>query len=235
MENKLIFLDNSLLNNVHAIRINVFGAGGTGSHLMLHLARIHYALKLIGRKGLQVSLVDIDVVRESSPARAMIAPCTIGESKSASVISSVNITYGTNWRAFNGTEDLPKNCDFLITCTDTVLSRKLILEQFKDCYIYHIDIGNSSESGQIVMGRKSGKKGVKKIPGIFDLHKKLKDEDVRHSCSIFDSLSMQGLFINSLAAQLCGQMIFEFIEKRNLNYHGFYFNIDNGWAKIPIK
>jgi len=60
-----------LFGDFHEVTITVIGCGGTGSLLLARLARVHYALLKIGRKGLQVNVIDDDIVEEHNVGRQM--------------------------------------------------------------------------------------------------------------------------------------------------------------------
>ena len=57
------------------VPVTVVGAGGTGGEVMDGLARLHFALKALGHEyGLDVTLIDDDVVSESNIGRQRFSP-----------------------------------------------------------------------------------------------------------------------------------------------------------------
>jgi PRTRC genetic system ThiF family protein len=237
---KILFLDEYLLRELHPIVITIYGAGGTGSHLAVQLARVNFALLSMGRRGLDVTVVDSDECGSTTPVRAQLNPYAIGQLKALSLISGLNSAYGTNWKS-QQQGFIPTNCDFFITCTDTVRSRREIFDSFGDKYKYFIDCGNGDASGQVIMGtskrlsmNQKKSKFMYSVPNVFDMFPNIQDEDTRDSCSVYESIRNQGLFVNSILANLCANMIYEFLTDHALDYHGYFFNMENGWAKIPI-
>ncbi len=50
------FTDNSLINPVNPITVNLIGAGGTGSQMLTALARMNHSLIALGHAGMQLNL-----------------------------------------------------------------------------------------------------------------------------------------------------------------------------------
>lgn len=64
MKTNIHFLDNYLLSPTNPIRINVIGAGGTGSKFMTALMEINHSLLELDQPGLDVHLWDDDIVTD---------------------------------------------------------------------------------------------------------------------------------------------------------------------------
>jgi PRTRC genetic system ThiF family protein len=242
MDKIIIKLDEYILRNVHPVTIIVYGAGGTGSHLVWHLARVNAALLMMGLKGIDLSVVDFDSVGATTPVRAMLNYSGIGFSKALSLVSGINASFGIKWKAY---PRYIRSADFIILCTDTVRSRRMILDEYVKTsnYKYYIDCGNTSDSGQIILGTskneylnmKKSSKSFWYVPDFFDMFPDVQDEDVRESCSVFESVQRQGIFVNSIIANLAGQMIYELLAEHAIDHHGYFMNMENGWSKIPVE
>lgn len=60
-----------LLNPTNPIRVNLIGAGGTGSAMLTNLARINHSLIALGHSGLQVNVFDPDTVEAPNLGRQL--------------------------------------------------------------------------------------------------------------------------------------------------------------------
>src|SRR5690606_3287633 len=112
--------------SAHALTVTLIGAGGTGTLLLQHLARINKALIAMGRKGIIVTCIDDKLVSEANIGRQLFPMQDIGRFKCISIIERINRFYGTNWTAIPHKFDydciklnsLPGN--IIISCVDNV-------------------------------------------------------------------------------------------------------------------
>lgn len=225
----------------HPLSVLVIGAGGTGSQVMMHLGRIHASMLLIGQTGLQVQLLDDDIVSEANMGRQMFSACDIGEYKSKVIIERINRFYGTRWdygiERFDDAMVIMRP-HIVITCVDTVKSRRyvdaIINKEWRynnhsgyrsDRLLIWIDAGNGKHTGQIVVGCK-----MHKLPTIFELEPNLEDHESQDkdtpSCSLIEALEKQDLFINTIVAASIGQIMWDIGYRKQLNTAQVYINLE---------
>lgn len=257
MKTNIHFLDNYLLSPTNPIRINVIGAGGTGSKFMTALMEINHSLLELDQPGLDVHLWDDDIVTPANVGRQRFAESERNLYKSQAIINRLNRWAGTNWRAEtkkferNIAGEIPANAgaSIYISCTDTVASRieiSEILQQLSKEYGYHrdkgrywLDLGNTKFSGQGILST-IGKidqptsktyKTFETLPSIIEEYgtvmQNLEQEDDTPSCSLAESLSKQDLFINSTIAHLGGSLLWNLLKTGMTENRGFFLNLQN--------
>jgi len=164
-----------ILGPTHPLRVALVGVGGTGSHVLSHLIKIHLSLKALGHPGLDVTAFDPDEVSPANLGRQLFFPAEVGMSKAEALISRAN-HFGLNWRAVPERFDEITACEqmfylpnILISCVDNRVARQEIFhtvaldaaEQLRNqgsqraresSLYYWLDFGNSKNSGQAIMG-----------------------------------------------------------------------------------
>lgn len=112
---------------------------------------------------------------------------------------------------------------------------------------YWLDLGNSRNSGQVVLGslcevkQPEGLAGtVDKLPTILDLFPDLMSHDTEeeqgHSCSVAESINSQDLCTNSQMAEWGKKLIWNIFRKMRLETHGVFINLDQMCVNpLPIK
>lgn len=247
---KIHFADSYLSNTRHTISVNVIGVGGNGTIALYRLAEINLALLELGKPGISVTAYDNDKVEEHNLLRQKFSYSDIGEFKSSVIINRINRLYGFNWKAvpkFFTQNDKPAN--IYIGCTDTIKSRKIIQKNFvRKTYeydvnrpIYYLDIGNSKDTSQFILGSKKIKQPeselyetIDKLNTFFDEFKDLKlEESNEKSCSAYESLSRQGLFTNTIVTTHALNLIWYLFFNKYITYYGGYINSMSGNMK-PI-
>lgn len=116
------------------IRVLVVGAGGTGSAILMGLPYLRQAMRVWGHpSGLEVSMMDADIVSETNCVRQPFSVSDIGQNKATVLINRINMFWGTKWSAepsFFGDCTLHRSHheapDLLIGCVDTRAARKAI-------------------------------------------------------------------------------------------------------------
>ncbi|MCR6656596.1 MAG: PRTRC system ThiF family protein [Opitutus sp.] len=214
------------------LRIVVVGAGGNGSMLLPHLARIATSLRSLGRRSeIEVSVYDPDTVSEANLGRQAFSPSDLGLNKAVALVNRINLFFGLDWSAhptaFNAIHYWP---GVVITCVDRLAVRKEFARQSWGTR-YWLDLGNGSNFGQVVLGGWG-------LPTIFDINPSLmdaEDDPDEPSCSVAESLARQDLFINSALANYAGQLVWTMLRTGQLEHHGFYINLRTGrTAPIPV-
>ena len=128
-------LPNEMIRN-RSIRVLVIGAGGTGSAIVLGLPYLDQAMRAWGhRYGLEVTLMDGDLVSETNCVRQPFSVSDIGQNKAIVLINRINLFWGMRWtaipyqfhaRSFDRRQD---RCpDLVLGCVDTRAGRRAIAE-----------------------------------------------------------------------------------------------------------
>ncbi len=210
------YSDAYLINPQHPISIKVLGCGGTGSQMLQALARIHVSLMALGHPGFVVQAWDDDVVTDANLGRQLFSQSDIGQPKAKILIDRINRFYGISWYAYalKWVEDDLKNKAFaniMITCVDNVATRELMQRaKVNDKYnnrepfakpLYWLDLGNSLQTGQVVLGTLQKIKQptkmrnlVTELPTIIDLFpdlKKRESKDTTPSCSLWSPADLE--------------------------------------------
>ncbi|KKO89183.1 thiamine biosynthesis protein ThiF [Sphingobacterium sp. Ag1] len=249
------FLDSNLLSPTNPIRVNVIGAGGTGSKMITCLMEINHSLIALGYAGLQVHLWDNDVVTEANRGRQRFAESEKGLQKVVAIINRINRWDGLRWKAEsakfqrnqNGVIPANASAAIYISCTDTVSSRFEISEIINSLGTFHdyrqdqpkywLDFGNSRFTGQVLLSTikkieqpKSKKfKTTDMLPSIIEEYGKLmvnsEAKDDTPSCSLEESLQKQDLFINSTLAQMGASLLWNLLVSGMTEYRGFFLNL----------
>ena len=200
-----------------AIRVVVIGCGGNGSVMAMGLPYIHQALLLAGHPGgLDVTLIDGDIVSPSNCARQPFSQSEIGLSKSVVLASRINLFWGLKWKAIQ--EHVSKShkveeADIVISCVDTRSARASIAELVTgDASVtYWLDLGNGADGGQFVLGQpwnRLNPRRAERLRTARELFPEIADttrgEDNAPSCSALEALERQAPFplVGSVALTL---------------------------------
>lgn len=260
MKQKVHFVPARLLDPTNPIEIAIIGAGGTGSQVLMCIARMNHALNELGHAGFSVSLVDPDKVSASNLGRQLFAESEIDLHKSVALINRVNRFFGTNWKAqtvlFQNTNI---QADIYITCLDNVKGRVDMEGVFRNrgsrhhshyrvMDSYWMDFGNSKTSGQVLLstiGKLEQPKSKKYAPvdylptiteefGLEALVDSEKTDDTP-SCSLAEALEKQDLFINSTLAQMGCSLLWNLFRNGIIANRGFYLNLEHFRSQaIPV-
>ncbi len=256
------FVHNYLINPTNPIRVNLIGAGGTGSHLIMELARLNNALTALGHAGLQVSLWDSDLVDVYNTTRQLFAQSEIGLNKAVARINTVNRFFGTNWKAvqYNFCNDLramkPEHgANIYITCVDKIRARFDVAKVLKklakenkhgrDIPLYWMDFGNAKFTGQVILSTISQieqpvsklYKPVGKLPFVTDEFKELlksQSDNDEPSCSHAEALEKQGLFINSEIAKKGASLLTDMFRTGMTENRAIFSNLQT-YITQPLK
>jgi PRTRC genetic system ThiF family protein len=241
-----------LLEN-RPVRVLVVGAGGTGSAVLMGLPYLDQAMRAWGhRGGLDVSVMDADVVTETNCIRQPFSISDIGLNKATVLINRINIFWGTRWKAFpmhldkriqtRGNESSP---DIVIGCVDTRAARVAIESAVRTTFnmtMYWLDVGNNAASGQYILGQPLNARNHRKaerLRTVSELYPEIVDveagEDPLPSCSAIEALDRQEPFINQTLAASALAMLARLFRHGKLRHHGAFFNAATGhMSAIPI-
>lgn len=228
------------------VRTLLIGCGGTGSEMLDALHRIHICLLTLGGHGLDLTVYDDDVVEENNIGRQRFWKDDVGQNKAVVSVQRINYCNGLEWKAmpFRFASDMlgSTQYDLIITAIDSGRLRYEIgqyaAEHGSDAL--WLDAGVSSQEGQVILGHLGQPASEQKIPNIYDLYgealltKEKAQEQTTGCASLAASLAAQGLFINRLASDIMGDMLFNLIRHSELEHHGSYFRISPTQVK-PLK
>jgi len=204
--------------------------------------------------GLHVTVIDNDVVEEHNVGRQMFSYSDIGKYKSDVIVERVNRFYGLEWKSIpkkvvkhKGKLSIRLNSNFVITCVDSLRSRKQILFGGGDNYTsgdssryYWMDFGNGRDYGQYFIHNKfpieqpEVSDAIDQLPNIFGDFKGMKENKSEPSCSLAESLNEQDLFINIQLATAGMDLLWKFLKNHYITYHGQYINTGTG-KTVPMN
>ena len=232
------------------ISIVVVGCGGTGAALVSGLPYLHHALLAAGHpSGVKVCVIDGDRITETNCVRQPFTLSEVGLYKAQVLVNRLNVFWGLDWCAIpthvRCGRDVPE-CDFLISCVDTRAARATLAKVTRlksRKYGYWLDTGNSSASGQFVMGeplRTSRNDRSTRLPCIDELFPQmirasLDKRDPLPPCSAAEALLKQEPYINQSIAQLVLAMLARLFRHGELSYHGGFINLATGRVNpLPV-
>ena len=235
------------------VRILVVGAGGSGSAIVMGLPYLHQAMRAWGHPfGLEVTLMDGDMVSETNCVRQPFSWSDVGQNKATVLINRINLFWGTKWSAEptcfdeatlrGGYDRAP---DLLIGCVDTRAARWLIaraLTKAMNHTAYWLDIGNNASSGQYVLGQpRNGRnrRKAERLRCVSELYPEIVDaitgEDPLPSCSALEALERQEPYINQTLAASALAMLARLFRYGRLCHHGGFFNAQTGqMTALPV-
>ena len=235
------------------IDVVLIGAGGTGSDMLVRLAKLDHQLVALGGSGIHVTVYDGDTVSPTNIGRQHFSPSAVGLNKAIVLVQSINLAYGLDWEAVPRQFD-PKvlnddakvgtvhrgrnplyNTSLLITCVDKAIFRA---ELGMACRgnrwpTLWLDTGNGRASGQVVLGHLGRPFHGLRLPNVFDLYPNLMDMDAADvdepSCSAAEAMLKQSWPVNQMAAMLAVEMLWTLVRTGKLDYHGASFEL------APVK
>jgi PRTRC genetic system ThiF family protein len=223
------------------VRVLVVGCGGTGSAVAAGLPYLHQALIANGHPaGLQVTLLDGDVISPTNCVRQPFARCEVGLYKAVVLVNRLNVFWGLDWQAVptnleNGTRI--SEAHIVIGCVDTRAARALIRNGTSDCSSvdYWLDIGNNADSGQFILGEplnEINRRSRTRLRSVAELFPEIVDatldNDGLPSCSAAEALERQEPFVNSTLAQHVLALLARLFRYGTVSYHGGFINLSTG-------
>src|SRR5258708_24041262 len=230
------------------VRITVVGCGGTGSAIAGGLPYLHQSMVALGHPyGLDVTLVDGDLVSRTNCVRQPFSESDIGRHKVIVLANRINMFWGFNWKAVPHflDETWREETDILIGCVDSREARNKMIRSAAcgRCY-YALDIGNNYDSGQFILGQPKNSRNNKsrlRLPTVAELFPeiidpKLDEGDNLPSCSDIQALVKQAAFINQTLAYQALAMLAKLFREGRLSHHGCFLNLSQGrMVPLPIK
>ncbi len=243
------YVDPSIVSSRRPIEIALIGAGGTGSQVLSGLARMNQALKALGSPGLHVRAFDGDSVSQSNVGRQLFSRADIGKNKAVVLATRLNMFFGTNWEAyaFNVTKGLRLPGGIIISAVDNVEARYLVRDVGKNGrIIYWVDMGNTVNSGQVVLGTfdkvdQPAKACPPYLPHVLDLYQAIMEEESQKSyqgpsCSLREALARQDLFVNQLVATCALEIVWKMFRYGQVKVHGAFINLNTMTVRpLPVN
>jgi PRTRC genetic system ThiF family protein len=256
-------VNKEILQPYNPVTVNLIGAGGTGSQVLMALAKINHSLIALNHPGLMVNVFDDDIVTRANLGRQLFISAEVGLPKAVALVNRVNRGFGTNWKAVTEKYDRQYHSDngrmaatITLACVDTVQAREDISGILKMLYkkmgnsrsqpLYYMDFGNSKETGQVILstigniGQPNSKlyRTVGQLPMVMDefgeLLKMSEVTDNTPSCSLAEALTKQELFINPSLANLGASLLWQLFREGMLFYRGFFMNLKD-FRTQPLK
>ena len=221
------------------IRVVVIGCGGNGSVIAMGLPYTHQTLLLAGHPGgLDVTMIDGDMVTPSNCIRQPFSHAEIGLSKATVLASRINLFWGLQWKAIP--ENVSKShrigeMDLVISCVDTRSARAEIQRLVgSDAGVtYWLDLGNGPDGGQFVLGQPQNQRNARRatrlrttvelFPEIVD---STRGEDDGPSCSALEALERQEPFLNQTLASHALALLARLFRYGQLTAHGAFVSIN---------
>lgn len=224
------------------VRVLVVGCGGNGSAITAGLPYLHQAMLVHGhRGGLDVTLMDGDVVSPTNCVRQPFSQAEIGHSKAVVLVSRVNLFWGLDWHAvpehFCAATSLDR-VDIVVGCVDSRAARKAIAEKVtgqRSSLWYWLDLGNHSTGGQFVLGQPwnwQNRRSATRLRTVAELFPELiepsLDNDEQPSCSAAAALERQEPFVNPTLANHALALLARLFRHGSIAYHGAFVNMAGG-------
>lgn len=237
-------------------KILVVGCGGTGGHLIPHLARF---ISVLREGGTDINLViaDGDGVEKKNLKRQNFIEPDLGKNKAQILARRYSNAFGFEIEAI--TKDLENmnainaaihniaygRSAMVIGCVDNNASRKVISEWFHNgdgvgtaSGRFWIDSGNEENSGQVVCGfhpntyvRIDKKAGNISLPNVFELYPDLEQSEDKFnsslSCAERAQSAPQNMQTNVTAATIIMNFLQKILMLQPINSHAVSFSINN--------
>jgi PRTRC genetic system ThiF family protein len=221
------------------VHVLVVGCGGNGSAITAGLPYLHQAMLVHGhRDGLDVTLMDGDVVSATNCVRQPFSQAEIGHSKAVVLVSRVNLFWGLNWHAVPEhfcSRTSVDHVDLLVGCVDSGAARQAIAEKVtgrRSQVSYWLDLGNHSTGGQFVLGQPwnwQNKRSATRLRTAAELFPELidpsLDNDGQPSCSALEALERQEPFVNPTLANHALALLARLFRHGSTTYQGAFVNV----------
>lgn len=230
------------------VNVVVVGAGGSGSHVIAHLAVLHQSMVDLGHpEGIHCTVIDSDEVSQANVGRAKFFHADIGCKKALAIVNRVNLCFGLSWEAVDLelTEDCRdssvRDAHIVIGCVDTRKSRRAIravlAKHASKSGTLWLDLGNSADDGQVILGE-AGTDRVDRLPCVTDLYPEMLDEsqdpeDEGPSCSRAEALLRQSAFVNATCALHAVSLLGALFRFGKVDHSAVFFDVKKSRA-MPL-
>ncbi len=223
------------------VNVLVVGCGGNGSAIAAGLPYLHQALLVQGHPGgLEVILMDGDVISSTNCVRQPFSRHEIGLPKAVVLMSRINLFFGLKWQAAPEyfTERTNVRADIVIGCVDSRDARRSIATwvtgHHRQVY-YWLDLGNNSGSGQFVLGQPLNgvnRRKANRLRTAVEIFPELEDPSLDAndgpSCSAIEALERQEPFVNPAIANHALALLAQLFRYGLISHHGGFVNVAGG-------
>lgn len=236
------YLEPELLRRT--VRVLVVGCGGNGSAIAAGLPYLHQAMLVGGHPGgLQVTVMDGDVISPSNCVRQPFCQSEIGLFKAVVMVNRLNLFWGLRWEAVpeNLTEQSKVGeFDIVIGCVDTRAARRTIrtcIEGQRSRVAYWLDLGNLADRGQFILGQPinaRNRRSKGRLRTVPEMYPEILDDDSSEdgpSCSAAEALERQEPYLNSILAQHALGMLGRLFRFGATSYKGAFIHVSGGRAQ----
>jgi PRTRC genetic system ThiF family protein len=221
------------------VRVLVVGCGGNGSAVTAGLPYLHQAMMVHGHPGgLEVMLMDGDVVSPTNCIRQPFSQSDVGHSKAVILVSRLNLFWNLNWQAipdhFCSRTSLDR-VDIVIGCVDSRAARKLIADGTagqRSAVFYWLDLGNHATGGQFVLGQPwnwVNRRSATRLRTVAEIFPELIDASTKDkeqpSCSAIEAMERQEPFVNPTLANHALALLARLFRHGSITYHGAFVNV----------
>ena len=224
------------------VKVHLVGVGGNGAQMANCLARLDIAIRALGHPyGLHVTAFDGDRVSESNVGRQIYSPADVGLHKAVVTIHRLNQYFGLDWDAVPRHYEASLATDhgggpsIVISCVDSARSRRDLhrnLFQRGSRATYWLDLGNSADSGQFVLGQPlngRNRRSMDRLRTAPEVFPELSDESLDAtdgpSCSAAEALERQEPFVNQTLAQHALALLTRLFRYGRIDHHGAFVNV----------
>lgn len=231
------------------VKVLVIGCGGNGSAFVGGLPYLHQAMIVAGHPGgLDVTLIDGDVISPTNCVRQPFSRAEVGLQKAVVMISRINLFWAFNWRAVpeyvTPKTDMGR-FDIVVGCVDTRAARRTIQEGItgrRSGVAYHLDLGNSADSGQFVLGEPwnyRNRQATNRLRTAGELFPELLepalDASDGPSCSALEAIERQEPYVNAVLAQHSLALLARLFRYGQIEHHGAFVSVAQSRVQpIPI-
>lgn len=215
------------------VQVLVVGCGGNGSAIASGLPYLHQALLAYGHpEGLDVTLLDADVISPTNCVRQPFSRSEVGLYKSVVLANRLNLFWGLDWQGIPEQLDAKRtldDVDIVIGCVDTRAARATIAHCAEgSCELdYWLDLGNNADSGQFLLGEplnrrnRRSKLRLRTVCELFpEVIQRELDADGLPSCSAAEALERQEPFVNPTLANHALALLTRLFRYGTISYHG---------------
>ncbi|MCZ2154829.1 MAG: PRTRC system ThiF family protein [Bryobacterales bacterium] len=221
------------------VRVLVVGCGGNGTAFAAGLPYLHQAMLVAGHPGgLRVTLMDGDIISPANCVRQPFSSAEIGLAKAVVMVSRLNLFWGLSWTAspeFLSEQSKIGDFDVVIGCVDTRAARIMIgkhVHGSRSRVGYWLDLGNSADSGQFVLGQPlngRNRRSIDRLRTAPEIFPELSDESLdatdAPSCSAAEALERQEPFVNQVLAYHALALLTRLFRYGRIEHHGAFVNI----------